>query len=88
MATLVARNVNKKLVAPGEMYVQLKSGVRGSVCVGAFARNLASVAVKTFFTLNYFLKKFYRLCISLRFEKKYATVSLNVQHKRAHSRQR
>jgi hypothetical protein len=35
----------------------LEPGVRGSVFVGAFGRNLASVAVKIFSYLTYFIKK-------------------------------
>jgi hypothetical protein len=34
----------------------------GLFCVGAFGRNLASVAVKMFSHLIYFLKKFYKCC--------------------------
>jgi hypothetical protein len=38
----------------------LESG--GRFCVGAFGRNLASVAVKIFSHLIYFKKKFYKFC--------------------------
>jgi hypothetical protein len=37
-------------------------GSGGRFCVGAFARNLASVAVKMFSHLIYFVKKFYKFC--------------------------
>jgi hypothetical protein len=45
----------------------LESG--GRFCVGAFDRNLASVALKMFSHLIYFIKKLYKFCISTRFEK-------------------
>jgi hypothetical protein len=38
----------------------LESG--GRFCVGSFDRNLASVAVKMFSHLIYFVKKFYKFC--------------------------
>jgi hypothetical protein len=38
----------------------LESG--GRFCVGAFGRNLASVAVKKFSLLIFFIKEFYKLC--------------------------
>jgi hypothetical protein len=38
----------------------LESG--GQFCVGAFGKNLASVAVKMFSYLIYFTKKFYKFC--------------------------
>jgi hypothetical protein len=52
VATLAARNVNEAMVAPmvgsgGSAFGgSLESGCR--FCVGAFGRNLASVAVKMF----------------------------------------
>jgi hypothetical protein len=38
------------------------SGVRRSVLCCAFGRNLASVAVKMFSHLTYFMKKLYKFC--------------------------
>jgi hypothetical protein len=38
----------------------LESG--GWFCVGAFGRNLASVAVKVFSQSIYFIKEFYKFC--------------------------
>jgi hypothetical protein len=34
----------------------------GSFCTGAFGRNLASLAVKMFSHLIYFIRTFYKLC--------------------------
>jgi hypothetical protein len=39
---------------------RLESG--GPFCVGAFGRNLASVAVKMFSLLIYFIRTFYKFC--------------------------
>jgi hypothetical protein len=65
VATLVARNANEATVAPmvgsGGVCVwreSVESG--GRFCVGAFGRNLASVVVKSFSGLIYFIKKFYK----------------------------
>jgi hypothetical protein len=61
--TLVARNANEAMVAPmvGSAFGgSLESS--GRFCVGAFGRNLASVAVKMFSHLIYFMKKFYKFC--------------------------
>jgi hypothetical protein len=59
VATLVARNENAAMVAPmmgsGGVCVRRESGI-SRFCFGAFGRNLASVAVKIFFTLFYFIK--------------------------------
>jgi hypothetical protein len=41
---------------------RLESGIKQSFYVGAFGRNQASVAVKMFSHLIYFIKKFYKLC--------------------------
>jgi hypothetical protein len=49
---VVARNANEAVVAlmvgSGGVCVRRESGVRRSFCVGAFGRNLASVAVNMF----------------------------------------
>jgi hypothetical protein len=57
VATLVARNANETVVASA-FGGSLESGCR--FCVGAFGRNLASVAVKMFSHLIYFIKTFYK----------------------------
>jgi hypothetical protein len=63
----------------------LQSG--GRFCVGAFGRNLASVAVKMFSHLICFLKKFYRLCTFRAFYKYNASLNCTtVQQKMFHSR--
>jgi hypothetical protein len=68
VATLVARNANETMMASmvwsGE---SLESG--GRFCVGAFGRNLASVAVKMFPHLIYFLTNCINFVLSMRFEK-------------------
>jgi hypothetical protein len=62
VATVVARNENEAMVVP--MAVLAESDFGGSpesgsrFCVGAFGRNLASVAVKIFSHLIYHIKKF------------------------------
>jgi hypothetical protein len=53
VATLAARNA-KDMVGFGR---SMKSGSR--FCVGAFGRNLSSVAVKMFSYLIYFIRKCY-----------------------------
>jgi hypothetical protein len=61
VATLVARNLNEAVVAPVVgSGGSLESG--GRFCVGAFGRNLASVVLKMFSHLIYFIKNFYKLC--------------------------
>jgi hypothetical protein len=45
--------------------VWLQSGARLSVCVGAFGRNLASVAVKMFSLLIYFIDFFMNFVLSM-----------------------
>jgi hypothetical protein len=58
----------------------LESG--GRFCVGAFGRNLASVAVKMFSHLIYFIKKFYKFCTFNIFHKDNAAINcITVQHK-------
>jgi hypothetical protein len=57
VATLVARSANEAMVAESAFGGSLESG--GRFCVGAFGRNLASVAVKIFSHLIYLIKKFY-----------------------------
>jgi hypothetical protein len=60
MATLVVRYIFKVMVAPmvwsGGVCVWWKSGVSRSVFVGAFGRNLASVAMKMFSHFTYVKK--------------------------------
>jgi hypothetical protein len=63
MATLVARYVNEATVASGFGW-SLESV--GRFCVGAFNRNLASVAVKMFSHLIYFINTFYNFVLSMR----------------------
>jgi hypothetical protein len=46
--------------AYGGVWRSLESG--GRFCVGAFGRNLASVAVKMFSHFIYFTNKFYKVC--------------------------
>jgi hypothetical protein len=66
VATLVARNANKAMVAPtaGSGGVAFRKSLQsgGRFCVGAFGRNLAPVAVKTFSHLIYVTKIFYKFC--------------------------
>jgi hypothetical protein len=67
VATLVARNANEAMVEPMVGYGRVcafgRSLESGDLfCVGAFGRNLASVAVKMFSLLIYFIKKFYKFC--------------------------
>jgi hypothetical protein len=62
----------------------LESG--GRFCVGAFGRNLASVAVKMFSRLMYFLKKFYKCCTFNAIFKDNAVINyFTVQHKNVNS---
>jgi hypothetical protein len=53
VATLVARNENEAMVGSA-FGGSLEPG--GRFCVGAFGRNLVSVAMKTFSHLIYFIK--------------------------------
>jgi hypothetical protein len=57
IATLAARNLNENVGSDG-VCVRRESGVRWSVCVGIFSRNLAPVAVVMFLHSVYFIKKF------------------------------
>jgi hypothetical protein len=59
----------------------LESGSR--ICVGAFGRNLASVAVKMFSDLIYFIKKFYK-CYSFNAIRRDAAAinCITIQHKK------
>jgi hypothetical protein len=67
VATLAARNVTRLWrrlwwgLAESAFGGNLEAD--GQFCVGAFGRNLASVAVKMFPRLIYFIKTFYKLCI-------------------------
>jgi hypothetical protein len=86
MATLVARNANEAMVTPvvgsGGVCVWRESGVRRSVLCGAFGWNLASVAVKMFSRLIYFMKKFYKCCTLNAICKDNAAVNcITVPHK-------
>jgi hypothetical protein len=64
----------------------LESG--GWYCVGAFGRNLASVAAKMFLHLIYFIKTFYTFCTLNAIHKINAAINcITVQHKNVHSRQ-
>jgi hypothetical protein len=57
----------------------LESG--GRFCIGAFGRNLASVAVKMSSHLVYFIKKFYKFCSFNAICKDNATINcITVQH--------
>jgi hypothetical protein len=56
VATLIARNENEAMVSPVVgSGGSLESGCR--FCAGVFARNLASVAVKMFFTFETIYKE-------------------------------
>jgi hypothetical protein len=85
VATLVARNENEAMVAPmvgsGGVCVLRESG--GRFCVGAFGRNLASVAVKMFSHLIYSKNKFYTLCAFNAICQNYAAINcITFQHKK------
>jgi len=54
VVNVVARNADDF----GGVYIWWESGVRWSVCVGIFSRNLAPVAVVMFLHSVYFIKKF------------------------------
>jgi hypothetical protein len=70
VATLIARNANEAMVAPmvgsDGVCFWLESG--GRFCVGAFGRNLASVAMKMFAHLIYFKRNVIDV-LSMRFAK-------------------
>jgi hypothetical protein len=58
----------------------------GRFCVGAFGRNLASVAVKTFPHTIYFIKRFYKFCILNLIRKDNVAINyITLQHKRVSS---
>jgi hypothetical protein len=90
LATPVARNANEATVAPmvglaeSSFGGSLESG--GRFYVSAFGKNLASVSVKMFTQLIYFIKEFCSLCrlLSMRF-----TINcITVQHtEKVNSRQ-
>lgn len=61
MTTLVGRNTNEVVAESGGI---LESG--GRFCAGAFGTNRASVALKTFSHLTYFIKTFIN-ALSVRF---------------------
>jgi hypothetical protein len=50
------------MVGSGGVCFWRESGVKRSVCVDAFGRNLDSVAVKKFLHLIYFINRFYKCC--------------------------
>jgi hypothetical protein len=64
VAILVAINTNEAVVTPAWRLAvsafgrSLEAG--GQLCVGAFGRSLASVAMKVFSHVVYFMKKFYK----------------------------
>jgi hypothetical protein len=59
----------------------LESG--GCFCIGAFGRNLASVAVKVFSHLIYFIKTFYKSCTFNVICKDNAAINcISVRHKK------
>jgi hypothetical protein len=63
----------------------LESG--GRFCFGAFGRNVASVAVKMFSLLIYFIKKFYKFYTFNTVSKDNAAINyITVQNKKFHSR--
>jgi hypothetical protein len=60
----------------------------GRFCVGAFGRNTASVAVKMFSQLIYFIKQFYNCCTLNAICKDNAEINcVTFQRKRCFSRQ-
>jgi hypothetical protein len=80
VATLVARNANEALVGSA-FGGGLESG--GRFCVGAFGRNLASVAVKMFSYLVHFENKFKTFCSFNAIYKDNAAINcITVQHKK------
>jgi hypothetical protein len=84
VATLVARNANEAVVAPavGSGGVCVLCELGGRFCVGAFGRNLASVAVKMFLHEIYVVKKFYKFCTFNAICKVNAAINcISVQHK-------
>jgi hypothetical protein len=85
VATLVARNIND--LAKSAFGDSLESGrIFG---VGAFHRNLASVAINMFSRSIYFINKFYKCCTFSAICKDNDALSriTAVQRKRVHSRQ-
>jgi hypothetical protein len=55
----------------------------GQFCFGAFGWNLASVAMKMFSHLTYFIKKFYKFCTFNAICKyNVATNRITIQHKK------
>jgi hypothetical protein len=90
VATLVPRNANEDMVAS----LVESGGVCdwqesvGRFCVSAFGRNLASVAVKMFSHLNYFIKTFNKYCTSNAFRKDNSAINcITVKHKKCSFRQ-
>jgi hypothetical protein len=90
VATLVARNANEAMVEPvveSAFGGSLESG--GWFCVGAFGRNLASVAMKILSHFIYLKKAFYKFFIFNAISKDNAAINcITVLHKKkVHSRQ-
>jgi hypothetical protein len=64
VVTLIARNANEATVVFGGSLE-----LSGTFYVGAFGINLASVAVKMFSYLIYFITRFTNVVLSMRFAK-------------------
>jgi hypothetical protein len=84
VATLVARNSNKAMVVSGGVCVWRESG--GRFFVGAFGRNLTSVAVNMFSDLLHFINTFYK-CTSNAIFKDSAEMNCISSTKKVQSRQ-
>jgi len=52
VATLIARKANEATVGSGEVCVLKEYGVKCLICVGAYGKNLASITVYKFCTLQ------------------------------------
>jgi hypothetical protein len=63
-----SKNTNNTMGGLAESLFAMGMESDGRVCGGAFGRNLASVVVKMFSHLIYFLKKFYNLAFSIRLQ--------------------
>jgi hypothetical protein len=93
MASVVAGNTNKTMLAPmvgsGGVCIWQKSESGSRFCVYAFGRNVASVDMKMFSNLIYFIKEFYKCCtFNAVFKDNAAIICITVQHKdKVHSHQ-
>jgi hypothetical protein len=74
-----SKNCKRAVMVP-LVCLHLVSGCQ--IYVGAFGKNVASVAIKMFLHLIYFIKKFYKRCTSVYYASDRVTV-----RKRVHSRQ-